>query len=232
MSSANLDNDIEQNSKKITAERYQADEYAENYKREYATGKNFKGFRSWVIARAECNAVRKVVREIPIVGKVLDVPCGTGKLGPTLSRFPVKITAGDISESMMKYAKGEYAEEKFDGFELCDVCNLNFPDNTFDTIVCLRLFQRLSRESRIASLQEFARVTKNDLIISYSISTPWQRLKNALKWWHEKGDLIFFHVSRREILAELSSVGFEVKRYQSVLPIISSEVVIHCCLKP
>ncbi len=220
-----------QDEKNITAERYQADEYAKVYKSQYQAGYSLKNLRSRLIARFEIKTIQTIIDHMNIQGKILDVPCGTGKLGSVLSQYPVQITAGDISESMMKYARGEYAEDKLDGFAVCDVCDLQFSDSAFDSIVCLRLFQRLPKESRLECLKEFARVTKDDLVISYSRSTPWQRLKNALRWVYDRSNPTFFHLTRQEILDELISAGFEVKNFQHVLPVISSEVIIHCRLQ-
>lgn len=218
--------------KRNTAERYQADEYAEIYKQEYVSGRSFKHIRSRLIAHFERKTIDDVLTRMSLSGKVLDVPCGTGKLGPILSNYPVKVTAGDISKSMMKYAQAEYDSEKFDGFEECDVCNFKFSDNAFDAIVCLRLFQRLPKEIRLQALNEMARVVTHSLVISYSRSTMWQKTKNALRGLYDRSAPTLFHVPMSEIVEEMHSAGFEIQEKQSVLPIISSQIVIHCSLGP
>ena len=82
---------------------------------ENTTDISFKGFRSRIIAYREVKIVKSFLTKIVNKGmKILDLPCGTGKLGPILSDFPIEVVAGDVSKSMISLAEAEYQQNKID----------------------------------------------------------------------------------------------------------------------
>ncbi len=94
--------DREERRARETLGRYRSREYVRRYKAEYTNGLGPKHVRSRVVAAGEKAAIAQLLREIDPAGSaLLDVPCGTGKLGPLLQTFPVHVVAADVSREML-----------------------------------------------------------------------------------------------------------------------------------
>jgi ubiquinone/menaquinone biosynthesis C-methylase UbiE len=93
---------------------------------------------------------------------VLDVATGTGEPGLTIARIVKngKVIGSDLSEGMLQIAKEKAEREGVGNFEVkaCDVCELPFPDDTFDAISC-RLGFMFFPDMHLAA-KEMARVIK------------------------------------------------------------------------
>lgn len=93
-------------------------------------------------------------------GKVLEVGVGTGK---NVQYYPenVEVTAIDFSKNMLEFAreKANKYGKKVD-LRLMDLQSLEFPDETFDTVITTCVF--CSVPDPVKSLQEIQRVCKKD----------------------------------------------------------------------
>ncbi len=71
---------------------------------------------------------------------VLDIAAGTGEPGLTIaSMIPEgRVTITDLSEQMLEIAADKASQRRLNNIEVkaCDVCELPFPDNHFDSISC------------------------------------------------------------------------------------------------
>lgn len=93
-------------------------------------------------------------------GKVLEVGVGTGK---NIQYYPdnIEVTAIDFSEKMLVRAKQRAGKlSKKVKLLLMDVENLDFPDETFDTIITTCVF--CSVPDAVKGLMEIKRVCKKD----------------------------------------------------------------------
>ncbi len=91
--------------------------------------------------------------------RILEVGVGTGKNFPY---YPPdgEITAIDFSEKMLKRARDKASKQKVKvRLEQMDVQNLEFPDNTFDTVVAVFVFCSVPDQMR--GLIEVERVCKS-----------------------------------------------------------------------
>ena len=214
------------NLKKII-EMYQNKNYVYKYKEEYTRGIKFKNIRSRIIATREKTIIKKFLAKILKNNSIIiDIPCGTGKLGEVLNQFAIKILAADISLPMMILAKEEYLPNKFIGFLRCDAQKIPLKDETIDIVICLRLFQRIPKNIRINILKEFYRISKNYLIISYSYSSPFQKIRRRIRKFYDKENPIFFSLDFNNITLELKQAGFVIQDKKLVLPGLSSEVIL------
>ena len=96
-------------------------------------------------------------------GVTLEIGIGTGK---SLEHYPpgVKITGIDTSEKMLNYArKRANNHTNIDQLLTMDAEELNFPDNTFDTVVASCVF--CSVHDPIKAFKEIKRVCKNNGVI-------------------------------------------------------------------
>lgn len=92
-------------------------------------------------------------------GKTLEIGIGTGK---SLGFYPqgVSVTGIDSSENMLKYARRRAnGHTNVERLLIMDTENLNFPDNTFDTVVASCVF--CSVHDPIKAFKEIKRVCKS-----------------------------------------------------------------------
>jgi ubiquinone/menaquinone biosynthesis C-methylase UbiE len=93
-------------------------------------------------------------------GKVLEVGVGTGK---NIPYYPenTQVTAIDFSEKMLEKARGKAAlYRKTADLMLMDAQQLEFPDETFDTVITTFVF--CSVPDPVKGLREIKRVLKKD----------------------------------------------------------------------
>jgi ubiquinone/menaquinone biosynthesis C-methylase UbiE len=158
--------------------------------------------------------IRRVIVEaltdLPEGSRILDLPCGTGRLLPLLLELGYRYVGADSSPHMV-----EATREKLDGLqksaaepleaelEVQDITALTYPENAFDAVIVNRLFHHFTRaETRIAALKELNRVcrgpifvfflntwTANGLIfhLKHSIDRPKQRLPISLAEFRANG---------------------------------------------
>jgi len=215
---------------KDTSARYQSKSYALKYKDEYTRGLKCKNIRSRIISTREIVILRSILKKIIYHDEktplFIDLPCGTGKLGKMLSYYPIKILPADISYEMMSLASKDYSRNKLVGFVRFDAKNMPLRDNSIDTIICLRLFQRIPKKMREIILKEFYRVLKNRLIISYSYYSLFQKFRGKVRKIYDRERPIFFQESLPTIELELVDAGFVPKSKHYVFFGLSSEVII------
>src|SRR6266481_9374460 len=141
--------DREEQRARETLGRYRSREYVRRYKAEYTNGLGPKHLRSRVVAAGEKAVIAQLLREIDPAGSaLLDVPCGTGKLGPLLQTFPVHVVAADASREMLALAGDEYDPAQLLRVLQCDASALPFKDGSVDVVICLRLFHLLPPATR------------------------------------------------------------------------------------
>ncbi len=92
---------------------------------------------------------------------VLEIGCGNGYMSPELSSRVTFVNAIDFLPEMVERAKKENEGILNVKFEVGDACNLEFPDNSFDKIVCTRVLINMSDQSlQKKAIKEFNRVLK------------------------------------------------------------------------
>ncbi len=99
---------------------------------------------------------------------VLDLGCGYGRVAVRLTEKAIKVIGIDISEDNIQLAK-EYAEI----YGKCEFYNMDakkndFPDNYFDTTICVQNGISAFKVEQSDLLKESIRVTKNGGTILYS----------------------------------------------------------------
>ena len=93
-----------------------------------------------------------------VTGKTLEVGVGTGKNIPFYPEN-VNLTVIDFSKKMLEKAKIKYQDSSLNiNFLEMDVQNMDFKDNTFDTVITTCVF--CSVPNPIKGLQEIKRVLK------------------------------------------------------------------------
>lgn len=103
-------------------------------------------------------------------GRVLEVPCGEGKLLPSCARHAGSVIAADISHAFLRPIAG-FPRVK------CDIERLPFRDAVFRAVVSVRLMHRLSSEKQDAVLREMARVSTGAILVQF------KSVRAMKHWW-------------------------------------------------
>ena len=117
----------------------------------YSTNK--QGFGNWLVSNYD-------IREGM---KVLELGCGTGRLwlehDDIISRCE-KILLTDLSEGMLETAKNNLGEKENLEYQIADIQNLPFEDNSFDVIIANAMLYHIPDLNK--GLQEVKRVLKDE----------------------------------------------------------------------
>jgi len=219
--------DREEERARETLGRYRSREYVRRYKAEYTNGLGPKHLRSRAVAAGEKAVIAQLLREIDPAGSaLLDVPCGTGKLGPLLQTFPVHVVAADFSREMLALAGDEYDPAQLLRVLRCDARALPFKDGSVDVVICLRLFHLLPPATRRMVLDEFRRITRGQLLVSYSYGSGLQRIRRAVRTLYARESRRLFHVPLCDMMKEIEAAGFKPRQWKYVLPVLSSEIIV------
>ncbi len=175
------------------ARRYESPEGAHAYREKYRRSL----FRRLSNAR-ELSVVRAALGRAGSAGRVLDCPCGAGRLVPVLLERAEHVTGADASASMVAEASDALAAEVGSGrvdLVVAPAERLPFEDGAFDTVVCHRLIHHvLEREDRHRILAELARVARRRVVLSFNDATTWKmgaqrragRARRRAAWTHDE----------------------------------------------
>jgi len=209
---------------KDTRSAYRNRSKAESYKKQQTENIGWARFTTW----RERQFVEKALRKCKLssTDRVLDIPCGTGILADVLSKFPSTIIASDISIEMIDFALKDYKREKIGGIAQTDITKTSFKKGTFGCVITLGLMHRLPGGIRKQALREITDLSNRFIIVSYSIDTPAQRIKQWLvrKVWPAYRSAPS-PIGLQDIMKELNSNGLIVRKKSNAMPFLSSEVV-------
>ena len=217
---------------KITKQHYQDSSVAEHYRDEYAGRLMLRSLPARLVAKRERQIIRSAIADIlkhtaTPIGKVLDLPCGTGKLASVFAHFNFSVVAADISRQMMEVAAPEYRGlPGFIGFVQTDAGATNFADGEFDAAVCLRLLHRVPDVARTAILTELSRISRKHIIVSVGLTNPLQEFRRQVRRIITGALTVPYPVTRSVFAAQLASAGINPIHWVPVFPLLSSEWIV------
>ncbi len=134
--------------------------------------------------RREKRCVAKLLEGLAPAARVLDLPCGTGRLTTWLAARGLEVVAADVSLPMVERARAAWRAAAPDRRTPCvvaDVLALPLRDGVFDALVCNRLFHHLVEPAiRIGALRELARVCRGPIVLSYFEARSFGALRRRL----------------------------------------------------
>ncbi len=156
----------------VKDERYDGFEQAVRYDRHTKAKRPDR----WLSHGLELLALRRALNGVS-AERVLDAPCGTGRIHSILTeKFPAVVSL-DSSESMLRVHNANAPSGM-----VCqgDVFHLPFAENQFDWVICHRLFHHLQDGDRRARLlSSFGRVGRNGVVFTAWIETPFNRRRGS-----------------------------------------------------
>ena len=153
--------------------------YTESSAKQYQVRKEGKN-------RAEMRLIDRAFALIPKTHRVLDVPCGGGRVTVHLARKGYQLSSGDLSESMLAIARENVARHGLQcPVERQDIEKLTYADQAFDTVVSFRLFHHFPNpEIRQRAVTELSRVARQYVALSYfspaSVTSVKKKLRAAM----------------------------------------------------
>jgi 2-polyprenyl-3-methyl-5-hydroxy-6-metoxy-1,4-benzoquinol methylase len=171
--------------------------------------------------RVEMRMIDKAFSHIPKTHRVLDVPCGGGRVTIHLARKGYKMSSADLSENMIEFARQHIAEAKLDcTVEQQDVEKFTLPDNSFDTIVSFRLFHHFPNpEIRQRVVNEMCRVAAHNVVLSYFSPVSWTSMKRKLRAARGRKSEKYA-TALAEVVGYFEKAGFRLVKNYAQLPVI------------
>lgn len=156
--------------------------------------------------------------------RVLDVPCGTGRMTRFLLDQGCQVVGADVSHEMMNVAQRNVElSGRFGGFYQCDATQLPFADDAFDCVVSVRFMGHVPRDVRTRILREFARVGSH-AVVEYSVRSRVVSLRRRLEQFLRSGlprRWAWQAFTKGELEQEMREAGFEVLRMWPKFPLLS-----------
>jgi len=205
----------------------QADHYSYKVYADPAMAERFDGMRfSGPIGRLIADTQEAQIAGFlaPTEGlRVLDVGTGTGRAAIALARRGAIVTGVDASAEMLDVAERRAREAGASvTFVRGDAHGLNFPDRSFDAVVCLRVL--MHTPDWRASLRELCRVADHRVVFDYpalSSAAAIQAVTRRAAHVFRPSVEAYRVFSASSIARVLRDAGFEVRgeHRQFVLPI-------------
>ena len=135
--------------------------------------------------RAEMRLVGRAFKLIP-KGRVLDAPCGGGRVTLFLADKGYQMTSADLAETMLEHTRANVKKAGLNiAVERQDVEKLTFADRSFDAIISFRLFHHFPDAAiRQRVVRELCRVADRHVALSYfspwSVTSAQRKLRAAM----------------------------------------------------
>jgi len=189
------------------AGRYASADDAANYRdRRFARSRHGRK-----VDAAERQIIAEWLREIPLGGPVLDVPCGTGRFLPILAARGGQTVGADVAPEMIRLAQQAAREAGAAcSFLVADGRHLPVADGTFELVMAMRLLHRIpGRAERMEVLKELARASRKWILFSFYNRRTWRGLRDRLRGRYS-GE------TRGAIAEEVALAGMRVDRFVPV----------------
>ena len=178
--------------------------------------------------RRELRCIKRCLADLTAGSQVLDLPCGAGRLLPFLSASGYRVYAADSSPHMIERARELAVREGLaavTGFGVEDVLHTSFSDNSFDAVICNRLFHHFFEpEVRVLALRELARISRGPIVISFfcsqSVSSAVFLLKNR-RCHTPATDRV--PISFKAMSTDIAAAGLKVELRLSTKPLLGKQ---------
>jgi len=169
--------------------------------------------------RRECGLVRRALDGLGPGARLLDIPCGAGRMSLFLAGLGFDVHAADVSPAMVERARLRLSTMgRAVPVEIQDLEGTTYPDRSFDAVFCFRFFHHLPDDDlRARVARELRRISGGRLLVSYqdsrSVASARRHLQSLLG--RPKGR---FPLSPRAMREHFEQDGFRLVRDHARLP--------------
>lgn len=195
--------------------------YAGRVKYNEATARRYQ-VRKESKHRAEMKLVDKAFSLIPRSHRVLDLPCGGGRVTVHLGLQGYAMSSADLSDAMLEITRENVAKNGLKcAVEKQDIEKLTYADRHFDSVISFRLFHHFpNAEIRQRAVTELCRVARQFVAISYfspaSVTSMKRNLRVAMGG--RKSDK--HPTSLAEVKRYFASAGFKFVKDFARMPLV------------
>lgn len=187
----------------------------------------FSSIPGRVFNRWEKHVIAKCFSSVPKGQKLVDMPCGTGRLAEPLLAIGYRVHGMDISAEMLQVA--EQRLKRFGDRFTCEVADAqNVRQNAveYDGALCARVLMHFPLDQQVSFLTGVARLSRSVVVINHSFDSPYQRFRRRIKRLLGHQASARSPISNAAIKQLLQGAGLrEIKRYR-LLSLISEAVYI------
>jgi ubiquinone/menaquinone biosynthesis C-methylase UbiE len=202
-------------------------DYSDSYTAENYEKSRFGSLKGRLFARLQRRSILCMLRRVEPASLILDMPCGTGRLTGAISSTCQRVIGGDASQAMLQIAAVRHTE-CLNSAGICrlDADRMPFGDNSFDAIICIKLFHLYNEDHIRRLLLELQRTTKKYLIVSLACESSWSWPKRSLKrLLGSSASLPVNPLRIREAIQAFHDAGFKIVSRRSTLIFYSHEVI-------
>lgn len=168
---------------------------------------------------AEMKLLDRAFKLIPKEYRVLDAPCGGGRVSVHLASRGYRMSAADLSTSMVEVARETMTTNQLTvTVEQQDVEKFTYPDRHFDAVISFRLFHHFpNADIRQRVVKELCRIAGKNVVLSYfhpALSTLRRKLKER-KTGSKK-----YVTTLKEVEGYFNAAGFRLVKDFAQLPVI------------
>jgi len=176
--------------------------------------------------RRERSLLRAFLRRIGGCTRILDVPCGAGRMARLLAEsggFGCQVIGIDIAAPMLSAARSRHPLSESGPWLLqASAANLPMLSESVDLVLCFRLLHHFPLPAeRREVLAECARVSRRWVIVSYFDSASLQAWRNRLRRRPSRR----FVESGRAFAAEAAAAGLDIVQRRWVARAWSEQVL-------
>lgn len=175
----------------------------------------------------EKRMVAKCFHALPKGQKIVDVPCGTGRLAAALLADGFSVHGMDISGEMLAVARERLSAygSRF-STEMADVKHLPAEVSTYDGALCARVLMHFPLNQQIEFLSGVTRLSRSVVVINHSLDSAYHRLRRRFKRLLGHQESAGHPITNRDIKVLLKNAGLHEVKRRWLFPIISEAVYI------
>ena len=192
-------------------EKFDLKSRAETYPSQYESHRHDRREKAFIL---------EFLKSIPSGSRVLDIPCGTGRLSRLLVERGYHVTGADAAGAMLdkarenhqEYGRQQGAKVPSVQFELRDVLATGYPNDSFDAITCIRLFHHFYEpETRVRALCEQRRICRGPIVLTFRKSFALDYVRYWLKSKIRiRTKLHMLPISMKTFAAEIATAGLQI----------------------
>lgn len=164
--------------------------------------------------------------------RVLDLPCGSGRMMAPMMKRDYRVVGADLSEEMLEAGRRRLQGRRgLAGLVRCDIRQLPFRERVFDLVVCMRFIYYFDARQRAELIRSMSRLTRRWLILQYRLQ---ETVPSFLWKLRHRAGITSRDRSRRclpvrEIRRELeAAAGLRVVRVRPVSVFFSDRAYVLC----